>query len=98
MAKTEKIPVENINVPGQVTYVDAAKYSAMKTAFLAILASKSPRLTQKEVLEQVKPELPDDIFPAGATSGLWAKTVQLDLEAKGVVIREQARPFGWHKV
>jgi len=42
--------------------------------------------------------LPDDNFPEGATSGWWAKTVQLDLEAKGVVIREKTKPLRWYKI
>lgn len=48
--KDEKIEVENINVPGQVTRVKAAKYGAMKGAFLKILPNQSPGLTQKGVI------------------------------------------------
>lgn len=92
-----KVTVENINVPGQVTNVDAQKYHAMKKAFLQILPNKSPGLTQKEVVDAVKSKLPEEIFPGGATSGWWAKTVQLDLEAKGIVTREQTKPLRWHK-
>lgn len=96
--KDEKIEVENINVPGQVTRVNAAKYGAMKWAFLKILPNQSPGLTQKEIQQQVKPHLPDDLFPQGKTSGWWAKTVQLDLEAKGSVVREKTRPLRWYRV
>lgn len=96
--KDEKIEVENINIPGQVTRVNAAKYGAMKGAFLKILPNQSPGLTQKEIQQQVKPHLPDDLFPQGKTSGWWAKTVQLDLEAKGSVIREKTKPLRWYKV
>lgn len=99
MAKSagEKIEVENINVPGQVTRVDAAKYNAMKKAFLKILPNASPGLNQTEIRETVKQHLSDDLFPAGATAGWWAKTVQLDLEAKEVVVREATKPLRWHK-
>lgn len=93
----EKIAVENVNVPGSVTNVNAAKYTAMKKAFLKILPANSPGLTQKEIQQQVKQHLPDDLFPKGATSGWWAKTVQLDLEAKGLVSREDSKPLRWHK-
>ncbi len=96
--KKNKVAVENINVPGKRTNVDATKYEAMKTAFLKILPKESPGLTQKEIQEQVKEHLPDDIFPQGATSAWWAKTVQLDLEAKGIVVRENAKPLRWHKI
>jgi hypothetical protein len=47
--KEKKIAVENINVPGKTTNVDATKYEAMKVAFLRILPEKSPGLTQKEI-------------------------------------------------
>jgi hypothetical protein len=46
----------------------------------------------------VLPHLPDDLFPEGATVGWWAKTVQLDLEAKGIVIRKATKPLRWHQV
>jgi len=96
--KDEKIEVENINVPGQVTRVNAAKYAAMKAAFLKILPHQSPGLTQKEIQQQVKPHLPDALFPQGKTSGWWAKTMQLDLEAKGSVVRETTKPLRWYKI
>lgn len=95
--KNKKIAIENINVPGKYTNVDAIKYQAMKKAFLAILPKSAPGLTQKEIQEKVKGRLPQEIFPGGATSSWWAKTVQLDLEAKGVVKRESCKPLRWHK-
>ena len=95
---TDKIAVENVNVPGTKTNVNAVKYLAMKEAFLAVLPDSSPGLTQKEIQRQVKTLLPQDVFPGGATSGWWAKTVQLDLEAKGLVTREYCKPLRWHKV
>lgn len=84
-------------MPGQVSNVDAKKYHAMKKAFLEILPKQSPGLTQKEVVDAVKKHLPENLFPGGATSGWWAKTVQLDLEAKGIVTRERTKPLRWHK-
>ena len=93
----EKIPVENVNHPGKTTNVDAAKYAAMKKALLKVLPKKPPGLTQSEMKEATKPHLPEDLFPAGATAGWWAKTVQLDLEAKGVLIRTDAKPLTWHR-
>ncbi len=94
---SEKIVVENINVPGRTQNVDAAKYLAMKKAFLKILPAKSPGVTQKEIQQLVKAHLPEELFPGGATSGWWAKTVQLDLEAKGTVVREDCKPLRWYK-
>ena len=33
----------------------------------------------------------------GAKAGWWAKTVQLDLEAKGAIVREKTRPLRFHR-
>lgn len=93
----EKIEVENVNVPGKTTRVDAVKYKAMKKAFLTVLPKSAPGLTQAEIKQQVADHLPEASFPGGATAGWWAKTVQLDLEAKGVVVRESCRPLRWHR-
>ncbi|MEM1144413.1 MAG: hypothetical protein AAGI88_17675 [Pseudomonadota bacterium] len=97
MPPNRKIEVENVNVPGSVSRVDAVKYEAMKKAFLKILPSSEPGLTQKEILEEVKKHLPEEVFPGGKTSGWWAKTVQLDLEAKGIVTRTTSKPLRWHR-
>jgi hypothetical protein len=99
MTKSEdKIVVENVNVPGRTSRVNAAKYQAMKQVMLAVLPKQEPGLTQSEVREAVIPHLPEDLFPGGSTAGWWAKTVQLDLEAKGIVIREATKPLRWHQV
>ena len=92
----DKIEVENINTPGRTSRVNAAKYDAMREAYLAVLPKASPGMTQAEVMDAVRPRLPEALFPGGATSGWWVKTVQLDLEAKGVVVRTQTRPLRWH--
>lgn len=93
---SDKIEVENINTPGRVSRVDKAKYEAMKAAMLATLPGTAPGMTAKESKEAAKPHLPEALFPGGATAGWWQKTVQLDLEAKGVVIRENTKPLRFH--
>ncbi len=95
--KDEKIAIENINIPNKVTNVNAAKYHAMKKALLLVLPKKSPGLTQNEMMADVKAHLPEKLFPKGATSGWWAKTVQLDLEAKKIIVRESCKPLRWHQ-
>jgi hypothetical protein len=95
--KTEKIEMENITSPGRIVRVDANKYEAMKQAYLKILPATAPGLTATEIRAGVYPLLPEDLFPQGATAGWWMKGVQLDLEAKGVVAREQTKPLRWHK-
>lgn len=92
---TNKIAVQNVNVPGQVTNVDAVKYAAMKDAMLQTM-SDTP-MTAAEIKEAAKPYLPDDHFPGGATSGWWVKCVQLDLEAKNILTRHNTKPLRWSK-
>ena len=60
---SEKIEVLNVNHPGLKSNVDAEKYAAMKKALLKVLPKKSPGLTQKEMMEQVKAHLPEALFP-----------------------------------
>lgn len=45
----------------------------------------------------VVPHLPDALFPKGEKAGWRVKTVQLDLEAKGLVLRENTKPLRWHR-
>ena len=69
----------------------------MKQAMLAVLPTTEPGMTQAEIREAVVPHLPQDRYPEGAKAGWWAKTVQLDLEAKGMVRREESKPLRWHQ-
>lgn len=96
-SEEEKITIENVNVPGYTTRVNAAMYTAMKQAMLQVLPKGEPGLTQSEIREAVVAYLPDELYPDGAKAGWWAKAVQLDLEAKGVVIREATKPLRWHQ-
>ena len=91
MAK-EMVEVQNVNHPDYRGRVDAAKYYAMKRAILAGLAGSSG-MTQAQVKEAAKPYLPEDLFPQGKAAGWWAKTVQLDLEAKGEMGRSATKPL-----
>lgn len=94
----ERIAVENVNTPGRVVMLDAAKHGAMRKALLKALPKRAPGLTQAEMFEAVLPHLPEDLFPGGDKAAWWAKSVQLDLEAKGVVVRERAaKPLRWHR-
>lgn len=95
MKARPRITVENVNVPGYTSRVDAAKYADMKRALLRVVPKSAPGLTQSEMMSQVKPHLSDALFPGGAKSAWWAKTVQLDLEAKGVMSRDGGKPLRW---
>ncbi len=96
-AKSERILVENVVSPGHTYTVDAGKYNAMKATLLKVLPRKAPGLTGAEMSKAVLAHLPEAEFPGGAKAGWWLKCVQLDLEAKGVVVREAVKPLRWHR-
>lgn len=99
MSKTvERVEMLNIMSPGHVVRVEKAKYDAMKAALLAAVPKAVPGLTVAEIKERVLPLLPDDLFPGGAKAGWWLKGVQLDLEARGVIARENAKPLRLHRL
>ncbi|MBW8294230.1 hypothetical protein [Sphingopyxis sp.] len=99
MTKTiERVEMLSISSPGHVVRVDKAKYDAMKAALLAVVPQQAPGLTVAEVKTGVLPRLPDDLFPGGAKAGWWLKGVQLDLEARGVIARENVKPLRLHKI
>lgn len=91
--------VENVNVPGRRAHVNAAKYGAVRRALLKVVPRRRPGVTQAEMFAAVRQHLPEDLFPGGAKAEWWAKTVQLDLEAKGVLRRSShERPLRWKRV
>lgn len=98
MTRPTPVAVQNVNVPGQLANVNAEKYTAMRKALLAALPRRAPGLTQAEMVAAVVPRLPQHLWPGGAKATWWVKTVQLDLEAKGIVVRDTAsRPWRWRR-
>lgn len=89
----DKIEVENINTPNRTERVDRVKYMAMREALLPVLPTTPPGMTVAEAKTALLENLPEDVFPGGATAGWWLKTVQLDLEAKGVIARSPTKPI-----
>ncbi|MEM8615568.1 MAG: hypothetical protein AAGF20_01395 [Pseudomonadota bacterium] len=89
----DKVIVENVNHPGHTERVRRDKYQAMRDALLHVLPREAPGLTVTEVKQALRPALPEQLFPGGKTLGWWQKTVQLDLEAKGLVARSQTKPM-----
>jgi hypothetical protein len=63
-----------------------------------VLPQEAPGLNQNEIREAVKLHLPEELYPGGEKVGWWAKTVQLDLEAKGILVRENSKPLRWYQV
>ena len=90
---SEPVEIRNVNVPNAVSRVNRAKYDAMRDALLAVLPAEPPGVSVAEALAALRPNLPDDLFPEGKTSGWWQKTVQLDLEARGEMARTPGRPL-----
>jgi hypothetical protein len=92
-----RVIVKNVNRPGKSRPVDAANYQAMRRTLLRVLPPKSPGFTLFELYRAVLPRLPADLFPGGAKAGWWMKTVQLDLEAKGIITRKKTKPLQLHR-
>jgi hypothetical protein len=95
--QNEKITIENVNTPGQNTNVRADKYNDMCDALLKILPTAPNSLTYTDMRDAAKLHLCADLFPNGKTAGWWAKTVQLDLEAKGRITRLPTKPLTFQK-
>jgi hypothetical protein len=89
---SDRIEIENAVSPGRVYRVDRAKYDAMRRAYLKAAPGSPPGMTIAEIQKRLLPHLPDELFPAGAKAGWWAKAVQLDLEAKGILARGPGSP------
>jgi hypothetical protein len=83
----EKIEIESITSPHHVQRVNKAKFTAMRDALLPVLPSEAPGMTVAEAKAALLPNLSHALFPRGEKAGWWLKTVQLDLEAKGVIAR-----------
>ena len=84
------------NVPDYRGRVDAVKYEAMKKLLLKVMPKKAPGFTQAEMFAALGKKAPQAIFPA-RTYMWWGKCVQLDLEARGYLVREDAKPLRWHQ-
>lgn len=88
-----RVTLENVNHPGKQSSADAGMYRAMRAAILEVLPAGAPGLTIGQMQHALERHLPEDLFPGGAKAGWWCKAVQLDLEAKGVIVREKSKPL-----
>ncbi len=93
----DKIEIENFTSPKWRGNVDRAKYEAMRDALLSVLPTFAPGLSVADAKAKLLPLLPEEIFPDGAKAGWWLKAAQLDLEAKGIIIREASKPLRLHR-
>ena len=92
----EMVVVENVNHPGRSSRVDASKYKVTRAALLEVLPKVGKGLTQSEMMVTMRRNLSKAQFP-GTTSSWWTKVVQLDLEAKGLVVRDGGKPLRWRR-
>lgn len=97
MPELEKIEIENVMSPGRTKKVVRVKYEAVKTALLDILPPSSPGLTEAEAKAALLEQFSEDLFPGGEKLGWWLGAVRLDLEAKGIVVRENTKPKRYRK-
>jgi len=67
----------------------------MKKVLLKVFPKMDPGITQREMIEKVAQHVPKAVFPA-KTFMWWAKCVQLDMESKGELVRdEKVKPLRW---
>jgi len=96
--RARAVIVTSVNVPRYSRALNADKYEAAKSALLKVLPRRAPGLSQSEMFDAAKAHLPAELFPGGAKAGWWLKSVQLDLEAKGLVSRDASqRPLRWRR-
>lgn len=92
-----KVEVQNVLQPGKTYRVDADKYAAAKAALLGVM-TEAPGETPAALQKAMLAHLPQDLFPGGEKVGWWMKTVQLDLEAKGIIARGPKAPVRLFRV
>lgn len=79
--------------------MDTIKYEAMRKLILSVTPKEAPGLTAKEMIDQIKLQAPQDLWPDGDKIGWWQKTVQLDLEAKKLIARDsKSKPLRWYSI
>ena len=98
MTDTPTIEILNVLRPGKLYRANRDKFEAMKMALLKVIPKTSPGMTIEDLGKSVLPHLPQSLFPGGATAGWWIKAVQLDLEARKIIVREKTKPLRLHQI
>lgn len=93
--KPDIVMTLNVNAPGKTYPRNAAKYEAARKVFLKVMPKTGPGVTQSEMMALMKKALAGSDF--GTTVGWWTKTVQLDAEARGEVVRDGGKPLRWKR-
>ncbi|WP_333714117.1 DUF6958 family protein [Yoonia sp.] len=90
--------IEVLTAAGRPYRANRAKFAAMRTALLAVLPDDAPGITVAEAKAALLPALDPVLFPDGAKAGWWIKAVQLDHEARGLILRGKGSPVRLYKV
>ena len=97
MAESAKVAVRTPNVPGYTHKVDAAKYRVMRAELVRAIPVRGDGATAADLVAAVRPRLPKSMFGHEAVQW-WVKCVQLDLEARGLLVRDtSAKPLRWRR-
>jgi hypothetical protein len=88
----DKGTIEILNRDGTPWRVNGEKFEAMRAALMAVLPAGPPGMTVAEAQEALLPRLDPALFPGGEKSGWWIKAVQLDHEARGLILRGKGSP------
>jgi hypothetical protein len=88
----DKVEILEVDHPGHVERVDAAKHAPVRDAVPAVPAADPPGMIAKERSAEIQPRR-EAAFPGGAKLGWWETTVRLDLEARGLVARSDGSPL-----
>ena len=82
-----------------VVNLTPAKYEAMREAVVAVLPTEGGGMLFDDMVGAVAPLVPEALFPHVGSVNWYAKSVQLDLEAKRIIERVPgSKPLRFRKL
>jgi hypothetical protein len=93
----DKGTIEVLNRDGTPWRCNGEKFEAMREALMAVLPGGPPGMTADEAKAALLPRLDPVLFPGGEKAGWWIKAVQLDHEARGLIMRGKGSPVRLYK-
>jgi hypothetical protein len=88
----DKGTIEVLNRDGTIWRCNGEKFEAMRTALMGVLPDGPQGATYAEAKAALLPSLDPVLFPGGEKAGWWIKAVQLDHEARGLILRGKGSP------
>ena len=89
--------LEILTREGKPWRVNRAKYEAVRDALMQTLPDTAPGMSFAEMKAGVLPHLDHALFPGGDKLGWWLKSVQLDHEARGLILRNAGKPLRFYR-